>query len=166
MSTTAQIINVLGTAEVSSEVFNSVSSAAKLASVVRNSGQTIQIIIGLRKLNHSVQRLLDDLNNAIAGKHPPVKTEVTPQQIQMTIDNLSHLQRTLDYVLEYSRRTRLTNNSLAAGSLRTLQVQSEAFKDVIDWFDVATAPEYLKGVFDRSAQEKERGELFDFPRVD
>jgi len=167
MSTTAWVINALGTDEVTAEVYSSISDAAKLASIVRDRAQRMRLIYALRKANRSLARLLDDINDAFAGNAPEAgHSEATPQSIHRTVDNLSHLFQMIDYVYECSRRAGLTNSALTAGSLRKLQVHGEAVKDLIDWFEVAEKPDEINAIFERAKQERERGEVFDLPLVD
>ena len=38
---------------------------------------------------------------------------------------------------------------------------TEILKDLIDWLDLLSKPEYVKSILDRAKQEREQSELFD-----
>lgn len=171
MDAASAIVRGLGSPEASVEIYDavaSVTSVAKLAAAARNKVQVMRIAMGLRRTNRSLKSLLDLVDDVQSGKRPidPNTEPVSPQRFQNIVDNLEHVSRMIDFLYESMRRAGLTNNSLTASGLKTFKGYSEPMKDLVDWLDALSKPEYLKSVFDRAKQERERGELVDLTEVE
>jgi hypothetical protein len=171
MDAAATIVQGLVSAEASVEIYDavaSVSTVGKLAAAARNKLHVTRIAMSLRRANRSLKSLLDLVDDVQSGKRlmKEASEPVSLQQIQNTIENLDHICRTIDFLYESMRRVGLTNNSLVAGALNSFKAYSEPLKDLVDWLDVLSKPEYFKSVFDRAKLERERGELVDLAEIE
>lgn len=168
MSTAATVISNLGTHNWNARVYDTLALASRLAAAVKNRSNVLRIAYSLHDLNKTVEQFIDTVNSAMNGelKPNPTAEAVTPETLRSNADNFENLYRTLEYILEGSRRAGLTNNSLTAASVRGLQKHLDAIGNLADWFDLASQPEEVGKIFDRAKQEKERGDLIDLARID
>lgn len=168
MTNAAAAINSLGSSDLNVQVYDTVSAAAALAKAASDRAKVLSIAYNLVKLNRSFRSLFDQVDDVLTGKRPvdPQAEPMTPQRLQEMIDSLSHVCRMVDYFYESMRRARLTNNSLTAGSMRNLQLNSERLKDFVDWLDAVAKPDDLDSIFNRAKQERDHGELYDLSRAE
>lgn len=168
MSTAATVISNLGTHNWNARVYDVLALASRLAAAVKNRSNVLRIAYSLHDLNKTVEKFIGTVNSAMTGelKSDPNAEAVTPETLRSNADNFESLYRTLDYIVEGSRRAGLTNNSLTAASVRGLQKNLEAIGNLADWFDLASQPEAINQIFETAEREKERGDLIDLARVD
>ncbi len=168
MSAAETVISNLGTYNWNAKVYDTLALASRLAAAVKNRGNTIRIAYHLRELNGSLERLIDLINRSMRGesKAAPNSEPVTSQTLRSNADNFEQMYRTLDYILECSRRAGLTNNSLTASSVRSLQRHVDPIANLADWFDLASQPEAVGRIFERARKEREHGELTDLAEVE
>jgi hypothetical protein len=168
MSTAATVISNLGTHNWNARVYDTLALASRLAAAVKNRGNVLRIAYRLHDLNKTVGEFIGVVNSAMNGelKPDPNAEAVTPEMLRSSADNFEQLYRTLDYIIEGSRRAGLTNNSLTAASVRGLQKHLDAIGNLADWFDLASQPEAVNQMFETAKQERERGDLIDLARVD
>jgi len=171
MDAASAIVQGLGSPEASVEIYDAVagvSNVAKLAAAAKNKVQVMRMAMVLRRTNRSLKNFFDLVDDVQSGKRriEPTAEPVTPQQLQNMVDNLEHISRMIDFLYESMRRAGLTNNSLTAAGLKTLNGYGEPLRDLVDWLDALSKPEFLKSVFERAKQERERGELFDLAKVE
>jgi hypothetical protein len=168
MSTAATVISNLGTYNWNARVYDALALASSLAATVKRRGHVLQLAYALHDLNGTLSEFLKIVNDGMEGKGKadPNAEPVTPQMLRSSADNLEQLYRTLDFVLEGSRRAGLMNNSLTAGSLRKIRRSLEPIANLADWFDLASQPEAMDKIFETAKREKERGELIDLAQVE
>jgi hypothetical protein len=168
MSTAATVISNLGTHNWNARVYDTLALASRLAAAVKNKGNVLRIAYRLRDLNKTVAEFVGVVNSAMNGelKPNPNAETITPETLRSNADNFEQLYRTLDYIVEASRRAGLTNNSLTSASVRGLQKNLDAIGNLADWFDLASQPEVINQIFETAKQERERGDLIDLARVD
>jgi hypothetical protein len=168
MSTAATVISNLGMHNWNARVYDTLALASRLAAAVKNRSNVVRIAYSLHDLNKTVDKFIGTVNSAMNGElEPDPNAEaVTPETLRSNADNFENLYRTLDYIVEGSRRVGLTNNSLTAASVRGLQKNLEAIGNLADWFDLASQPEAINQIFEMAQHEKERGDLIDLARVD
>jgi hypothetical protein len=149
-------------------VYNTLALASRLAAAVKDHGNVVRIAYDLHSANKSLSDFMNIVNEAMEGKRKadPNAEPVTPQMLRSSADNLEQLYRTLDYVVSASRRARLTNYSLTAGSLRGIERHLEAFANLADWFDLAAQPEAVDKIFEKAKQERDHGALTDLANVE
>lgn len=168
MSTAATVISNLGTHNWNARVYDTLALASRLAAAVKDRGNVLRLAYSLHDLNKNVTKFIGIVNSAMSGelKPDPNAETVTPETLRSNADNFEQLYRTLDYILEGSRRAGLTNNSLTAASIRGLQKNLDAIGNLADWFDLASQPEAVSQIFETANRERERGDLIDLARVD
>jgi len=168
VSAAETVIGNLGTYNWNAKVYNTLALASRVAAAVKNRGNVIRIASSFRKLDKSLETLIDVINSSMKGESRAVPTAepVTPQTLRSNADNFEQMYRTLDYILECSRRARLTNNSLTAAHIRSLQRHVEPLANLADWFDLASQPEAVGRIFEKARKERENGELTDLAQVE
>jgi len=161
-------LNDFGSDSWNAEVYGSLSVASRISSMVKTKTQIIQLAYLLHSLNGRLKSLFNDIQEKIdnpSNFEPPAEP-ATPEQFKKAIDTLRELSTTLFNIYERSKRARLTNNSLIAGSLSRLHTYSEDLCELADWLEMIQKPEAIEAIFDRAKQETERGEVFDLSRVE
>jgi hypothetical protein len=157
--------NALAGYDFSAEVYGTLSLASRMASTMKNRANVLRLAYNLHNVNRKLQSLFDTVDEAVTGKRQPAQTKnqepPTPARLRASADSLEELARTIDYVLEASRRVGLCNNSLTAGPLRKFKAYRERLVDLADWLELIAEPKATAELFARAAQERERGEMFD-----
>lgn len=168
MTTAAIAIGNLASAEFDSEVYSTVSFAAKLSLAVRSRANVMQLAWSLHRINKSVRSLLEMVEDTLSGERPVDKNAepLTPRKVQELADNLYYVVRVMEYQCEEMRRARLTNNSIIAGALRMFQSNLEPLKDLADWIDLAARPDEVNAIYKRGQEEKERNEVYEVNRAE
>ena len=166
MSTTA--LAVFGSDKWNAQVYDSLSFASRIAYVVKDRAQILNLAINLRRMVGKLEANLETLNLVIEGKVSPQSSEPTPpQQIQEAIDTLQKLSRVLSSIYEAAKRKRLTNNSLIAGPLSRLNKLSDDLSGIAEWAEMAFLHQQaVEDIFNRSRNEKEQGDIYDLSQVD
>lgn len=167
MPTAEAVLNSLGIDEWDASVYGTLATVSHLAAVVRNRANVFRIAYGLHGVNSKLTEMMTKVYGAIEGKIPTDANAeaATPERVRETIDNIERLGRMLEYMHELLRRARLTNNSLTAGQLNSVQRHVEELKDLADWFEASLHSEENNAAFDRAKQERERGPIYDISEV-
>jgi hypothetical protein len=163
-------MNALGSSDLTAQVYDNLSLAARLAAGVKNRANSWAYSRWLHNYDRKLAELVDNIHALIEGrkKLPRVEQDaepITPEGMRETADNLEHMSRMIDYVYESSRRAGLTNNSRTAAPLRRLQKNSEELRDFADWIETSLATKHNEEMFSRAAREKESGEVYDLSEV-
>lgn len=163
MSAPATVLNAVGTFDWNTRIYGTLTAVSRLAGNIKNRANVLKLAYQLHDANRHLNEFFEIVNAAMEGKIParPNEPLPTPQRLCATADNLEQLYRTLDYVCESWRRVGLMNNSLTAGSLRSLHRHAEAIANLADWFDLVSQPQNVTEIFDKAERERERGELVD-----
>ena len=153
--------------EASLRALDSLSLASALAAAVRRGAKSASIARKLWKVEAEVKKMLARTNGIIEGKikTKPAAEPVSKAQIETLIDTLDMLARTIDDTQEAGKRLGLTNNSLTAGSLRSLNSHREGILDLADWLDANLNSSENEKIFNRARQEREKGQVFDLDQV-
>ncbi len=165
-----EVINAFEASDIEAKSFDALSLASSLARATRNRANTLRIAFSLFSLNRNLIGFLNEAHAIMEGKKKAALVasspeSVTPERMKTVADNLEHVYRIIDYIYESSKRARLTNNSLTAGSLSSLRHHGEELLDIADWFELMADPKQFSGDFERAKQEKELGELYDLSQV-
>jgi hypothetical protein len=162
------VMNAFAASDIEAKSFSVLATASKVAAAAKNRAHTWRLAGILWSMNRDLANLVDGVHKILSGETvapAPKQESNTPQEMRTTADNLEHITRTIDYILELSRRARLTNNSLTAGSLNSLSRYNEELRDFADWIETLSDPKYSANAFDRAKREKEAGEIYDLSRV-
>jgi hypothetical protein len=166
VSTAASVIRSLETYEWDAQIYGTLSIVSRLAVGVRNKANVLRIAYSLHKVNRSLQALLDKVHGAMEGKTSAKADEPTSEsRLRQTADNLTRMHHTIEYVYESLRRVGMTNNSLTASTLRTLRAHGESVLDLADWFETISQSEEVKAIFERSREEKNKGDVYEINQV-
>lgn len=138
-----------------------------LAAAVKRRSNAIWIAYQFRKVDREINNLLERVNGIIEGR---IKVEtpdepVTRPKIEGLIDSLDMIARNIDFIHEAGRRAGLTNNSLTAGSLKSLVVHREGILDVADWLDASLKTDENAAIVARANRERELGQTIDLDQV-
>jgi hypothetical protein len=165
--TNCDFITRFAASNIEAKSFDVLSSVSSLAASVKNRANVLRVAKSLYTLNRTLAKFLDESHEMMSGKKPvPQPTEPsTPHAMRTTADNFEQIHRMLQYIGELGRRARLTNNSLTAGSLKSLLRHSEELLDFADWLETVADPKGVKGVFERAKQERDKGEVYDLTHV-
>lgn len=161
------ISNAFGTYDWDAEVYGALWAASRVAASIKHRANVLRIAYRLRELNRTLTSFFDTVHATMEGKKPadPDAPPLTPERLRSTADNLEHLNRIIEYVYETMRRVGLTNNSLTAGSLRSIHKHGEELLDLAEWFELTATPEQAKFLFDRAEHESKQGEVYDLSQV-
>jgi len=96
----------------------------------------------------------------------PQVQKVDPEKVREGIITLRRLHRTIHTIIEASKHIGLTNNSLTAGPLRNIEYWGEEVIELADLAELTQSEDVIQSIYDRAAQEKERGELYDLDQVE
>jgi hypothetical protein len=138
-----------------------------LAAAVKRRSNAISIALQFRKADREIKNLLDRVNGIIEGRITIATPDdpVTRPQIDGLINSLDMIARNIDYIHESSRRVGLTNNSLTAGSLKSLVAHREGILDVADWLDASLKTDENAAILARASRERELGQTIDLDQV-
>jgi hypothetical protein len=137
--------------------------ASRLALLVKSHAQVVTLAIRLRRLDSALRRLFDE--HVYKTLESPRVETVDPEKVREGIITLRRLHRTLGTIIKASKHIGLTNNSLTAGSLRNIGHWGEEISELADLAELAQNENAIQSIYDRAAQEKERGELYDLSQV-
>jgi hypothetical protein len=167
VSTAATLIQNFETYEWNAQVYAVLSLASRLATAVKSKSNTLRLAYNLHKTNRSLDALFERVHAVLEGRVPldPNAEPVTPERLRSVADTAIQLHQTLDYIFEAGKRAGLLNNSVIAGALRRLGSFRAELLDLADWFESVSEPERTEELFERSRQERERGEVFDIDQV-
>ena len=121
-------------------------------------------MIRLRRLDSALRRLFSE---GVYKTLESTQTEtVDPEKVREGIITLRRLHRTLETIPKAAKHIGLTNNSLTAGSLQNIEHWGEEIIELADLAELTQSEEVIQSIYDRAAQEKERGELYDLGQVE
>jgi len=162
-----EVMNALEASNIEVQSFNVLSSVSSLAAVARSRANVLRVASSLYTMNRSLTKFLELTHAIMSGKKsvPAPKEPPSPETMKTTADNLEHAYRMIQYVGELSKRAQLTNNSLTAGSLRSLGRHADELLDFADWLEAVANPKEYKGAFERAKRERDMGEVYDLSQV-
>jgi len=170
MASATVVLTHLGTDQWDAEVYGVLSMASRLAAMVKSRGQTLHLAYSFWRLNSSLANFFDEVRDSMEGKARQQKqdaaTPVTPERIENAIRGLREVHVKIETIYEAARRARLTNNSLVAMPLRSVHSYSDDILELAELLEAFQNSEGVKAVFDRSAQERARGEIYDLAEVE
>jgi len=138
--------------------------ASRLALLVKSHAQVVTLAIRLRRLDSALRRLFSE---GVYKTLESTQTEtVDPEKVREGIITLRRLHRTLETIAKAAKHIGLTNNSLTAGSLQNIEHWGEEIIELADLAELTQSEEVIQSIYDRAAQEKERGELYDLGQVE
>ena len=164
MATSIPIVQALDSPEWNADMYGALGSLYRVVAVKAN---VLRLAYVLHSLNRTLKSLFDKVDAAMRGelKAEPGADVPAPQKLLDSADKLMKLSRDLEYQYELLRRVGLTNNSLTAGSLAKIRAYRGQIEDLADWFELMAQSDAVRMIFERSAGERERGEIFDLEPV-
>ena len=158
----AQVSDTVGAA---SRVF----ASASRFSVAFNQGiRKLQLAHQLSKYSNFLSGMMDKIYATGESPKPSASAE------EATKEDWESSLRSLEYLYELNRRlyqkceaNRLTNHSMMAASLRTINRRSEQLLDVIDWLRcyIQIAPSELDALFADARKSLEDGDVYDLAEL-
>jgi hypothetical protein len=146
------------------DIYGVMSLASRLSSLVKDRAATVKVAYHIRRLDSSLAKLFTEIRKAIE-EGTPKGHGVTLEHIVEISESLGKLHEILDKFHEACRRSRLTNNSLVAGSIKSINNYKDEVLELSELLDLSRQPEVVKSIYNRAKAEKERGELFDLSEV-
>jgi len=141
------------------EFYSVMALASRLALLIKSHARVVTLAIRLRRLDSALGRLFRE--RVYRTLESEQIERVDPEKVREGIITLRRLHRTLDTIIKASRHIGLTNNSLTAGSLRGIAEWGEEIMELADLGELTLSEGLIQSVYERAAQEKERGELYD-----
>jgi len=136
--------------------------AYRLSAIINDHATAVKIAYRLRHLDSVLARLFNELH---AGINKSSKPEVSPEQIKDAIEALEKLHSVLGKLLDLCELARLTNNSLMAQSVHNIANWNEEVAELIEVVQLSLNPEATESLYERSKEERERGDNFDLSEV-
>lgn len=164
MGTPALVLSRFDSDNWNAEFYSVMALASRLALLVKSHAQVVTLAIRLRRLDAGLRRLFSE--GVYKTLESPQVEAVDPEKVREGIITLRRLNRTLDTIIIASKHIGLTNNSLTAGSLSNIEHWREELVELADLAELTYSEGVIQSIFDRAAQEKERGELYDLDQVE
>ena len=133
---------------------------------MKSRAQTIKLAYQFWRLNNALAILFKEVRDRMDGKHELSATSVPPERVEGAIRGLRQIHIKIETLYEAARRVRLTNNSLLAMPLRSIHTYSDDVLELAELLEAFQHSEGVQAVFDRSAQERARGEIYDLTEVE
>jgi hypothetical protein len=165
MASAAVVLTNLGSDQWDAEVYAVLSMASRLAALVKSRAQTVRLGYKFWQLNSLLGSFFQEVRNSMEG-HAPKDDSITPERIEQSIRSLRQMHSKIEALYEAARRARLTNNSLLAMPLRSVHTYSDDILELAELLEAYQNSEGVEAVFDRSAQERARGEVYDIAEVE
>jgi hypothetical protein len=146
------------------DVYGAMALASRLSSLVKNRVETVKLAYALRRLNSTLFKFFDEIHKGIE-RGMPKGLDVTPERILEASETLLKLHGILDKFYEVCKGARLTNNSLLAGTLRSINHHNDEVLELSDLLKLSLQPEVIQSIYNRAEAEKERGDIFDLSEV-
>jgi hypothetical protein len=146
------------------EFYTVMALASRLALLVKSHAQVFSLAIRLRRLDSALCKLFREKVYKTL-ESPQVQT-ADPEKVREGIITLRRLYRTIHTIIKASKHIGLTNNSLTAGPLRNIEHWGEEIIELADLAELTQSEDVIQSIYDRAAQEKERGELYDLGQVE
>ncbi len=146
------------------DIYGAVSLAFRLSSLVKDRAATVKLAYHIRRLDSVLSNFFVEIHKAIE-KGMPKGREVTPENIAEACESLYKLHSILEKFHEACKRARLTNNSLMAGAIRSINNYNDEVLELSDLLKLSLQPEVIKSIYNRAKIERERGEIFDLSEV-
>jgi len=146
------------------DVYGAMALASRLSSLVKNRAATVKLAYDLRRLNSTLYRFFDEIHKVVERGMPKGRG-VTPERILEASETLLKLHDALDRFYELCRHARLTNNSLMAGTLKSINDYNDEVLELSDLLKLSLQPEVIQSIYNRAKAEKERGDIFDLSEV-
>ncbi len=146
--------NMYSTVSAASNTFATVSAV----STAVNHGLTkMRLAWNLRNLSNMLSVFLDGIQEAVESAENG-KTKGSPstrEDVESAIRSFEYMYDMLSRLYSTAERKRLTNNSLMAGSLKTIHRRSEELLDIVDWLQTAISytPSQLEDIFSSARAE-------------
>jgi hypothetical protein len=164
MASAAVVLTVIGTDQWDAEVYAVLSMASRLAALVKTRAQTMRLAYFFWRLNSILGNFFQEIRRILESNQPAAP--ITPEQIEDSIRGLRQMHIKIETLYEAGRRARLTNNSVLAMPLRSLHTYSDDILELAELLEAYQASDGVSAVFDRSAQERARGEIFDLSEIE
>jgi hypothetical protein len=161
MGSAAATLTNLGSDQWDAEVYAVLSLASRLAALVKSRARSVQLAYRLWQLNKLLGDLFQQIRNNVDVGTPLIGEPVTPSQVEDGIRSLRQIHIKLETLYEAARRARLTNNSMLAMPLRSIHTYSDDLLEVAELLEAYQAAEGVEALFDRSAKERAKGEIYD-----
>jgi hypothetical protein len=166
MGSAAFVLTNLGTDQWDAEVYAVLSLASRLAALVKSRAQTMRLGYFLWKLNRVLGDFFQNVRTNLEGKGVKNNPTATPEQIEASIRSLRQMHIKIETLYEAARRAGLTNNSLLSMPLRSVHTYSDDILELAELLEAFQNSEGVDAVFQRSAEERARGEVYDLTEVE
>lgn len=138
--------------------------ASRLSALVKDRVAAVKIAYHIRRLDSTLSNFFTEIHKALE-KGMPKGHEVTPKSIGEACESLDRLHGILENFHELCKHARLTNNSLMAGPINSINNYNDEILELSELLKLSLPPEAIKSIFTRAKEEKERGEIFDLSEV-
>jgi hypothetical protein len=169
MASAAVVLTNLGSDHWDAEVYAVLSMASRLAALVKSRARTIQLGYQLWRLNTVLSNFFKEIREGMDARNvdkPSPGFLPTPEQIEDGIRSLRQIHIKIETIYEAARRARLTNNSLLAMPLRSVHTYSDDILELAELLEAYQNSEGVEDIFDRSAKERARGEIYDLTEIE
>ena len=146
------------------DIYGAMALASRLSSLVKNRAATVKLAYDLRKLDRAMASFFHEIHKGIK-RGQSKRSDATPEQVLDASDTLLKMHSTITRLYEACKRSRLTNHSLMAGTLRNINEYNEEVLELSSLLRLSIQPEVVEAIYNRAREEQERGEVFDLSEV-
>jgi hypothetical protein len=147
------------------QVYGAMALASRISSLVKNRAETVKLSRSLKRLDSSLSKLFEEIYKGLERSELSKIRGVTPELVTSASEVLFQLNRILATVYEACKQARLTNNSLTAGTLRSINERNEEILELADLLKLSLEPDVIESIHARARKEKKRGDVFDLSQV-
>lgn len=146
------------------DLYGAMSLAYRLSALVKNRAAVFKLVYHIRRLDSTLGSLFEEIQKAMK-KGVSKGVAPRPENVAEALQSLKKLHRILDKFDNACKVARLTNNSLMAGHIYSINKYNDEILELIELIQLSQQPEVVNSIYDRAKREREQGEVFDLSEV-
>lgn len=164
MGTAVVVIQSIQAENWYADLYGALSLAYRLAALIKSKAAVIRLARHVRDLDDILNRFFKDMH-AVMKKGAPKDTDTSPERLAEAVQGLQKLHSMLNRFHQAFKLARLTNNSLLAAHLDSINKHNENLVELLELLELSAQPDVIDSIYNRAHREKSRGEIFDLSEV-
>lgn len=165
MGAAVAVLSNFDTDRWNANVYGAMALASRLSTLVKDRTATLKLAYRLWGLDTSLSKFMNRVYEAMESGKAKSEEEITPDRIKEVAQTLRRLYDIVDGIYGPAKKAGLTNNSLTSMALNSVRKRAEDILELAEWFETCIDPEAVESIFQRSAEEEARGEIFDLSSI-